>query len=747
MQPADWPADVPLVHVCIHFHYFGSAIGEMVSWPIQQILSAGTWQPAPRNLSIHAGDAFPTHKTVKNHPYSSIQSLRLSAPLAKNSIVAFLCVLLFTGAFAEDGPAAAQRRELFDLSLEELMNESVTSVSKKETKLSQSPAAIFVIKPEDIRRTGATSIPEALRMVPGLNVARINANEWAVSSRGFNNQYANKLLVLVDGRSVYVPTFSGVNWNSQDLMLEDLDRIEVIRGPGATLWGANAVNGVINIMTKSARDTQGTFVSTAYGTDLQPLSNVRYGGQLGSNLFYRAYGQFLNHDNFSREGGGSARDEWQSGRTGMRLDWHPTALDQLTLQGDYSRAAIGQTFETPQLTPVPRNVERHDENQNYGANVLARWTRTLSPESSFSLQTYYERQLHVDAEAKEYQETFDIDWQHRFALGQRNSVIWGVGYRYMPDYLKSSDKIIFNPERAHDQLFSGFLQDEFKLVPDKLLLTAGSKFEHNDYTGFEIQPSGRLMWTPTDKQSIWGSASRAVRTPSRFETAGRAHAVAFQPPGSPPVQISVLPDAKSKSEELTAYELGYRIEPHKRLAFDIAGFYNVYDNNHSYAPGTPRFEGAPTPHVLVPVEGGNNLHGDTYGVELYSQWHATDRWRLSAGYTWLHMRTQPSDNVEKDNPQHQVNVKSYLDLTKDLELNVAAYFVDRTSHASFQSSASTPAYLRLDVGLTWRPTSSLELAVWGQNLLDSGHTEFSSYQNSFLTEIPRGVYGKITWRF
>lgn len=657
-------------------------------------------------------------------------------------------LLLVSHAGAVEGPPAADPADLADLSIEQLLDVSVTSVSKKETRLQDSPAAIFVITPEDLRRSGATSLPEALRLVPGLEVARINANEWAVSSRGFNSQYANKLLVLVDGRSVYTPTFSGVYWNSQALMLDDLDRIEVIRGPGATLWGANAVNGVINVISKSAKDTQGFLATTAYGTDLQPLSNLRYGGQLGEKLFFRVYGQFLGHDDFVKPDGSDAADEWNSWRSGLRLDWHPTEGDQFTLQGDLYRATVGQTYELPQLTAPVGNVEYTDNNHNDGGNVLGRWTRTLSEESQFSLQLYYDAFKYVDAMAAERRETFDVDWQHRFALGTRQDVIWGLGYRYTPDNLSSTENTIWNQGRANDQLLSAFLQDEIQLVPETLSLTLGSKFEHNDYTGFEVQPGGRLLWTPTPTQSLWASVARAVRTPNRLETSARVNLAAFQPPASPPVEIAVLPNPHSKSEELLAYELGYRIELTKRVAFDVACFYNVYDRIHDYATGAGQFEITPAPaHVLIPLEGGNRQEGETYGVELRAQWYVTDAWRLSAGYTWLHMRLRPNEAAEQESPQHQFQLQSHLDLTKDLELNAAVYYVDQTEITLTQGTAAIPAYVRLDVGLTWRPLESLELAVWGQNLLDPQHSEFPSYRTSFLTEIPRSVFGKITWRF
>jgi iron complex outermembrane receptor protein len=659
-----------------------------------------------------------------------------------------LGLLLALTAGAAERPAETNSPRLADLSLEQLLNEPVTSVSKKETKLGASAAAISVITAEDIRRSGATSIPEALRLVPGLNVARINANEWAISARGFNAQYGNKLLVLVDGRSVYTPAFSGVFWSMQDLMLKDLDRIEVIRGPGSTLWGANAVNGVINIMTKSAKDTQGFLGNVTYGTDLQPLTSLRYGGQLGTNLHYRVYGQFLSHDNARRSDGSEAQDQWDSARTGVRLDWQPTEQNHFTLQGDYNRQRVEQTFNTPQLTPPVGLFTQTGQNHNYSGNVLGRWTHTFESGASSSLQAYYDTSENVTAGIVGQRDAFDVDWQHHLPVGSRNEFVWGLGYRYLPDDISDSVAATWTPNRRHNQLFSAFLQDEIKLMPDRLTLTLGSKFEHNDYTGMEIQPSGRLLWTPSARQTVWGAVSRAVRTPNRVESDARFGFGAFQPPVGPPVLVALLPTADLKSEELIAYELGYRVEPAKHLAFDLTGFYNTYQNLHVTTAGAARLEATPAPlHVLSPLEGSYNGSGVTYGVELQAQWRVTDSWRLTAGYTWLHMRLAANNAAERASPAHQFNLRSYVDLTKDLELNSVVYYVNQTTQAPFGGPVTTPAYVRLDLGVTWRPTKQLELSVWGQNLLDDRHAEFTSLQTSFVTEIPRSVFGKITWRF
>jgi iron complex outermembrane receptor protein len=667
----------------------------------------------------------------------------------RRAAIFILCFFLAIDLAAAEPEIASAKRSFADLSIEELMNESVTSVSKKETKLSQSPAAISVITQEDIRRSGLTSIPELLRTVPGLSVARINGNQWAIGSRGFNSQYANKLLVLVDGRAVYTPTFGGVFWNAQDVVLEDVDRIEVIRGPGATLWGANAVNGVINITTKSARETPGGMISTSFGTEDQPSTTVRYGGQLATNLHYRAYVKYFNRDGLVDSSGQSTPDDWRALRGGMRLDWEPSTENTLTLQGDYYGNAVGANFQEPDLTApgLSRSEDRTAHNQ--GGNVLARWTHHFSGTSQISVQSYFDHVQQNDGLSTLSQDTYDLDLQHRFALGTRHDIVWGAGYRHAGIEVTPSFFVTATPEEQELSLYNVFLQDEITLWPDRLRLTLGSKFEHNEYTGLEIQPSGRLLWTPTERQTVWAAVSRSVRTPTILDRNARVNLAAFQAsPSDPPVLVSLFGNPRIKAEELISYELGHRIELTKRLSFDVAGFYNVYDDLMAYVPGTPRPESEPEPaHVLSPRTARNSQYGETYGAELSARWHVMEHWRLVGSYSWLHMRLRPDEADEGDSPQHQFQIRSYVDLPYHLELNGALYFVDQTSSDSGQVRTTVPSYVRLDLGVTWRPTPTLELGIWGQNLLDDRHPEFNSLRTTLRTEVPRGVMGKITWRF
>jgi iron complex outermembrane recepter protein len=656
-------------------------------------------------------------------------------------MVAVVC--LTTGNFMTGiaAPLAGNTNDFTDLSLEQLVNIQVTSVSKKEERLDQSPAAIAVITQEDISRMGARSIPEALRMVPGLDVAQIDSSEWAISARGFNSQYANKMLVLVDGRSVYTKGFAGVHWGVQDVVMEDLERIEVIRGPGASLWGANAVNGVINIITKSAKETQGLLVANSVGTEQQPTSTVRYGGQVGTNLFYRVYVKYQNDVGFENTAGQEGLDKWNMLRGGARIDWEPTPENRLTFQGDYYTGDFNQQIKTFSLVP-PFSINQEVVNHNWGANVLGRWTHDFSESSQLTLQSYYSREVDWEGAVGGYEDLYDIDLQHRFTLGERQEITWGVGYRYSPDKYVDSSVLTWFPQTTDQQLYSGFLQDDLTLVDKKLHLIVGGKLEHNDFTGLEFQPNGRLLWTPTDRQTLWTSVSRAVRTPSRFERDARYNLQAFPTPGGTPGLVSVFGNPALQSEKLTAYEIGYRIEPTHSLSFDLATFYNVYNELSSFIIGSPTFESNPAPgHILIPQIADNNLSGETYGAELSATWQVKDYWRLMGSYSWLHMHL-PGDafGIAGDSPQNQFKLRSYLDLTHHVSFNSAFYYIDNVPNQKVS------AYFSLDAGLTWHPNKNWEFGVWGQNLLEP-HTEFSSFRYPVQTEIPRSVYGKVTVRF
>ena len=642
--------------------------------------------------------------------------------------------------------APAPAADLATMSLEQLLNLEVTSVSRRSEKLSTAPAAIHVITGDEIRRVGATSIPEALRLSPGLEVARVDSHNWAVTSRGFNDPFANKLLVLMDGRSSYTPLFSGVYWDVQDTMLEDIDRIEVVRGPGATLWGANAVNGVISIMTKSARETQGTLISAGGGSEEMAFTAGRYGGQVGENGFYRVYGKYNNRDSSVVPGGAGANDRWQMGRGGFRYDWEPPQQDRITVQGDVYGGQLDRTVTEPLTTP-PFHQDTRFHEYLVGGNLLARWTRTFSPDSELNVQTFYDGTRREASYLDETRHTFDLDFQHRFGLGRRNEIIWGGGYRLSADELRDSYLTTFDPLHRTTHHLSAFLQDDLTLVPDRLRLILGSKFERTEFTGFEYQPSGRLLWTPTERQSFWGSVSRAVRTPSRAENDIRLNGLQSGTPSF----FTALGDQDFRSEELTAFELGWRVQPHRRVSLDVASFYNLYDRLRTVEP----FSVAPDPSLPgSPLRAtsrlDNKAFGESYGVELSATYQPADWWRLSAAYTFLemnlHRRRSSNDgaaeNDEGKSPHHQVSLRSSLDLPGKVQFDLSGRFVDSLP------ALGVPSYFSLDARLAWVPTRNWEFSVVGQNLLESRHAEFApTIIPSQRTEVQRGVYGKVTFRF
>ena len=639
--------------------------------------------------------------------------------------------------------------DLADMSLEDLTKIEVTSVSKHKEKLSEAPAAIFVITQEDIRRSGATTIADALRLAPGLEVARVDGHDWAITSRGFNELYANKLLVVIDGRSVYTPLFSGVQWDAQDTMLEDIDQIEVIRGPGATLWGANAVNGVINVTTKSARETQGGLISGGAGTQEQGFGSARYGGKLGENGYYRVYGKYFNREASPLPSGARANDAWDMYRGGFRTDWEPSAQNLLTFQGDVYTGTENQTAILF-MPSAPYTNALADKSRLSGANAIARWTHNFSAESDLRFQMYYDWAERETGFFKENRSTLDSELQYRHALGRRQDVTWGIGYRYTDSQnSKSNFTLAFIPLQRVTRIFNAFVQDEITLVKERLRLTLGSKFENNDYTGLEIQPSGRLLWTPHERHSLWASVSRAVRTPSRAEVDSRI-VTTNVPAGPAPVTAFGVVDGNPafQSEILLAYELGYRVQPHERLSLDLAAFYNDYDRLRSVEPQALDFSHVPA-YLVAPNLFDNKLEGQTYGAELTGNFQAADwwLWRGSYSYLQIHLRRKAGSldtlsQAAEGDTHHQVSLRSLMDLPYHLQLDCTGRYVDRLANQHI------PSYVSLDVRLGWRPLPNWELALVGQNLVDNRHPEFNPSVIQFQkTEVERAVYGKVTFRF
>ena len=618
---------------------------------------------------------------------------------------------------------------LADLSLEDLVNVKVTSVSKQEEKLNDAAAAIFVLSNGDIRRSGATTVPDALRLVPGLQVAAVDSRSAAVSARGFNLQFGSKLLVMIDGRVVYSPLFSGVYWDAQQVMLDDVDRIEVIRGPGATVWGANAVNGVINILSKSARETQGGLIYGGGGDVHLALGGARYGDKISEDTYYRVYGIYQLNDNYRQMNGPSANDGWDLGKGGFRVDHYTPNDGQLTWQGD---AYAG-------------NLADHAGDLN-GCNTLGRWTQRISDRSSYEVQAFLDHTFRDDTLAEISLDTADLTFQHTFGLGERNDVIWGLGYRFTNTRLEKTNTpaVTFLEKDIALNLFSAFIQDEFQIIPDQLTFTLGTKVEHNDFTGIEIQPSARLMFKPTENQTVWAAVSRAVRTPSQVEGREFGSLALGTPVVGPDGGLytpTLFGNPDIKSEVLWAYELGYRIQPTHRISVDVAAFYNDYSRLVGYQP-TSFIPGAPAGTLVLDQV--NTLRGETYGGEAVVTVAATDAWRLSASYSLLmmHLQGEPASDVESfelNAPTHQVVLRSSYDFTRHTSLDAQLRYVDNVQ--------AVAAYVTADVRLAYRPTANLEFSLVGQNLLDDRHPEQVSTIGLPTTEVPRGFYGKVTWQF
>ncbi|MBU1054114.1 MAG: TonB-dependent receptor [Proteobacteria bacterium] len=638
--------------------------------------------------------------------------------------------------------------DLTELSIRDLMEIEITTGARKSQTLANTAAAAFVITQEDIRRSGVTSIADALRMVPGLQVAKIDANKWAISSRGFNSRYANKLLVLMDGRSVYSPLYSGVFWNIQDTVLEDIDRIEVIRGPGAALWGANAVNGVINIITKSTYDTKGGLVSAGAGKEERGFGNFRFGDSLGENACYRIFGKYADRDESKLTSGRDAADDWDIYTIGFKTDWTPTATDSVLFEGNHYRSDDGQTMTFPDISP-PYSQTFNEDAKSDGVNFLASWERFISNTSDMKLQIYYDRARIEQTALSNTTDTYDLDFQHRFSPREKHEIIWGIGYRLISFETNSSPIVIVDPENRTDDILSAFVQDDITIVQDHLRLTLGAKFEHNDYSGFEFQPNIRTLWTPDKHNSIWASFSRAVRTPSRIENDVHTNLFVI-PPGTPqnpsglPMVISNIATGDFKPESLYAYEMGYRNEISKSASIDIAAFYNRYKDLRSHNYNTPFSElNSSVPHIVLPIAISNDNEGHTYGIEAFAELKPLSWWKIKPAYSFLHVNlSEPTEDSSGEAPRHQFSFQSNMDLPMNLELDLWLRYVDDLSDSDVNS------YSMVDARLGWKPAENFEISLVGQNIFDSQHQEFKEdYLNYATYEVERAFYIKATWHF
>jgi iron complex outermembrane receptor protein len=666
-----------------------------------------------------------------------------------------VATLISSGSFLLPLAAAPQDAQggtgLTRLSLEELGTIEVVSVTKAPEQIRRTPAAVYVLTQEDIRRSGATSIPELLRLVPGVAVARSNSGHWAIGIRGFGDQFSRSMLVLIDGRSVYTPLFAGVYWDVQDTLLEDIERIEVIRGPGGTVWGANAVNGVINIVTKHARDTQGMLAFVGGGNYDQAMAGFRYGAGNNRDFHYRFSGKFFTRGpDFHVDG--NEFDDWRMGRFGFRADWE-RQNDTYTFQSDIYKGEVGERVAVGSFSP-PEQLLLNANDDVVGGNILTRWRRELGGGSSMQTQVYYDRTGRNAPHYQETRDTFDIDFVHNFNALGRHSITWGASLRVSGSHFTQLfPTLTFTPEDRTDGLYMATVQDQMELVEGTLSLIVGTKLIDDPYSRFEVQPSARVLWTPTDTQTVWAGVTRAVRTPSRLDRELDLRGFAGTLPPLPPpfpnpahVYVQVARNPDFDSERLTGYGAGLRSSLLRQFYVDLAWFHGVYDDLSSFGTSTTTIETDPIPHLLLSVPFANGIEGTTDGFEVAPQWSPADSWRLKGSYSYLNLslKTKPgfSDvegviKTEGSSPRHQVVAQSTLDLPRDFELDKTYRYV------SALPGRSIPAYSTMDVRLGWR-FNRFEFSAVGQNLFQPHHPEFNSDPPPNV-QVRRSIFGKISW--
>jgi iron complex outermembrane recepter protein len=670
----------------------------------------------------------------------------------QSRLFSLITLLAFTSVC---GVARAGAEDYFELTPEQLLNARVLSVSKKPEKLSEAPAAVYVITPEDISRSGMTSIPDLLRMVPGVTVARQSADSWAISIRGFNNTTANKLLVMIDGRTVYNPFFAGTFWEVQDMPLSDILRIEVIRGPGGTMWGSNAVNGVINIITKTARDTQGNRVNLIAGNYERGMVSARHGGKISDNIYYRVYAKAEDHDDFEKLDASPrpAHDEWQNYRTGFRLDsGDANSADYVTFHGDAYRVNA-ENYNTSYSFVAPFSTVSGETVKNTGFNLMQMWRHNYDSGASHRLQYYIDYTDRQQILFKDRRLTFDIDGTYNFQRHGRHEFSLGGNFRHMGDHIGGSNELDFDPGHLQSSLLGLYAQDKIMLMPEEWFLTLGAKMEHNDYTGWEFQPNARLEWLIDERQSSWAAVSRAVRMPSRIERDMNIANLIVGPgvlDPALPAEVTLAHNKDFDAEDLIAYEMGYRNQITPNLALDTAIFANDYKHLQSAVLDTPFLvpAGADPAHMVFPVRYTNDMSGEVYGLEIAASWKVRDDWKLSAGYTYLQMylhapllNGNTQEQGEGRSPENQFNLRSFWTINDNWTFDTMLFYVDELENFDIDS------YVRVDANLGWKIKQGLQFNLVGQNLLEDEHREFGAATNVNAMQVPRSVFGKLTWDF
>jgi iron complex outermembrane receptor protein len=631
----------------------------------------------------------------------------------KTKACLLLIVAVATSAWTQDAPKQESPKEFADMELEELLKLEISSASKRMEKAFRTPAAVYVISSEEIRRSGHRSLPELLRLAPGVEVARIDGNKWAVAIRGFNSLRSEKILIMIDGRSVYTPMSTDPNWDTHDLDFDSIDRIEIIRGPGGTMWGANAVNGIINIITKKAKDTQGVKVNASSGLNDGTTVTARVGARTSDSTHFRVYAKGFDRLPSVEPGGRTAHDAWRQVRTGFRLDWDLSDQESLTFQGDlYSGVSESRIREG--IPTAPFTVTIDDEEVITGGNLVVRWTKTCSPQSDLSVQFFYDHSLRSGALSDSTQDTVDLEFRHHFRLGESHEIVWGGGFRYTQEDLGSSFWFRVPSSFRDNILANVFVEDKITLIQDRLDLILGTKIEYNEVTEFEFSPTARVVWTPHERHSIWAAVSRAVRLPSVIETDLDVHA--FGRAGGLPLEILVQGNPNLKSEKVIAYELGYRAQLTEWMSLDVAAYYNAFQHIQSASSGPFTFRPVPFPHFELPITLNNGSHGEGYGTEVLATFFPLQGWKLMVGYNFLYLNLTDAD-YEQASPRHKAYLRSSIDLPHNLFLDTSLSFVDALR-------LSVPSYWRFDVRLAWRPSDKVEFSIGGENLFSHRHLEF-----------------------
>jgi iron complex outermembrane receptor protein len=645
-------------------------------------------------------------------------------------------------------PGASNPAALKNLSLEELSQIEVTTPSREPQAAFRTPDAIYVITGEDIKRSGATSIPEALRLAPGVEVARIDANKWSIGIRGFGSRFSRGVLVLIDGRTVYSTLLAGTYWEVQDTFMDDIDRIEVIRGPGGTIWGPNAVNGVINVITKNTKDTHGMLASAGSGNEEQGFANFRYGGGNDNGFNYRFYGKaFTRGPEYHPDH--ASFDDWRASQGGFRMDWERNDRDSFTVQGDIYIEDAGERVSAVSYTPpYSQNIDANADLS--GGNVLARWTRKIADGNDIQFQAYYDRTNRHEPNFGELRNTFDVDFLQRLRLPARQQVSWGLAARFsLADDLPVVSGLAFLPAKRTDELFSGFIQDEISLVDNRLSLTLGTKLLRTNFTGMEAEPSARLAWTPTSNQTFWTAFTHSVRTPSDAEEDFLLSGYQYTLANGTPFFAAFLPNKGFQPEQLNGYEIGYRRLIGPKLYVDVAGFYNHYHDlfDEEIIGGISLDDNPPPIHLLLPAQFGNGLRGETIGGEIAPEWRPTAFWRLRGSYSYLNMHIKPAagsldigsaPGINGSSPRHEVGVQSSFDLSKALQFDLDFRYV------SALPAQSVSAYSTGNVRFAWRFRRNWEAALVGQNLLQPWHVEDGG-DPATLVGIRRSAYVKLSW--